>query len=415
MLKQTVSTGVLLCTLLLGGCGGSDNKIGGTEPGNNGQTPTPQPAEPGQNALNRLLILNDDNERPELSLFDLDEHVFIDRVQLAAVPSALYSSPQYRYGVILDRVNGQVSFYDAGPLAQSGQAGSKPQLLSYHWSGAAPTHYRVFNGQAAIFYDGNAAQTASFAVFKDLDIASNWAARQNLPYQHHGVAEPRGDYVLSSYMTQGEEKLSVVKSYGQHGDHYHVSQTLQNSCPGLHGAASIQHHTAFGCEDGVLLVEQQGSQFIDLKLPTAQRISTVIGHDNAKVLVGLNSASSDLYIVDPSKAEVQRLAWAAAGIQRIAQSFSSSGKYFVILDSLGRLNILDAQTWELKHQDQLFEANAPALKKAQLVNHGSQELLYINDVQGYRVIEVNLDNGNIRYINLSDTVPEKIIWLGTPS
>ena len=250
-------SGLILSSILLTACGGGD--------GSSSSNPPITDEKPNlEHQQGRLLILTEDLDRPQLNLYDLAQKQSIHNAQLSFNPSAIHASAGYRYGVLMNRTQGVVNFYDSGLSLNKGHLSSQtPQLLKYQLNGASPTHYRNFNDQAAIFYDGNNDQSSKFDVFKDQDIFNNSVASQSLPFKHHGVAEPRGDLVLSTYLADGQSKVSIVKSYGIHGDHFHEQQTLSNPCSGLHGASSIQKFSAFGCEDGVLVVEQQGQKFTE--------------------------------------------------------------------------------------------------------------------------------------------------------
>lgn len=407
------SLSILFTSLLLAACGGgSSDSTNTTTP----EKPKPQP-EPSSYTDGRLVIIDDHPERPELSLYDLKQNKTIHHTQIQYQPSSLYSSPNDRYAVLMMRDQGAVSFYDSGLVTTNGKTiEQSPELLSYQLFGPKPTHFRSFNGQAAIFYDGDDHQSSKFDVFKDVDIGKKVVMSQKLPLSHHGVAEPRGDMVLSSYLPQGSTKLSLVKSYQLHGDHFHEEQSLVNECPGLHGASSIQSYTAFGCEDGVLLVEQKGQNFIDTKLPLTVRIGTLVGNVNAPNLVGLSSATPDLFVIDANQKIVRQLNWVdQANLQRLKQAYSPSGQYFVVLDSAGRLNIFNTKTWEIKFRTPVLNIAADKLAKSQLAMHGQFDEVFINDVENKTILKIDLKTGKIKQKIEFLTVPNQITWVGSDS
>ena len=384
--------GLITLGTLLTACGG-----GGSSSEPSGQTP----AKP-QQSQGYLAVVSQDNERAALSLYDLNQYKTIVNTALKQLPLATYSSPSYGYAVLMDRVTGEVSFASA---AQGG-------LLNYRLYGASPTHYRNFNGQAAVFYDGNDSESSKFDVFTDQDIANGSVSSQRLPYKHHGVAEPRGKLVLSSYLPEGAEQLSMVKSYLQHGNHYHVEQTLTQPCLGLHGAASNQNFTAFGCQDGVLLVEQKGQSFIDSKIPTDARIGTLLGHEKVQDLVAIASSQQDLLIVDPRNQQADWVAWTTQDtVKRLKQSFSASGQYFVILDDQGRLHILDSTTWQVIKILPIFTSDSSAIAQAQLAMHGKLDQLFINDAVQQSIYQIDLTQGKITQTIQLNTTPQQLAWL----
>ena len=384
--------GLITLGTLLTACGG-----GGSSSEPSGQTP----AKP-QQSQGYLAVVSQDNDRAALSLYDLSQQKTIVNTALKQLPLATYSSPNYGYAVLMDRVTGEVSFASA---AQGG-------LLNYRLYGASPTHYRNFNGQAAVFYDGNNSESSKFDVFTDQDIANGSVSSQRLPYKHHGVAEPRGELVLSSYLPEGAEQLSMVKSYLQHGNHYHVEQTLTQPCLGLHGAASNQNFTAFGCQDGVLLVEQKGQSFIDSKIPTDARIGTLLGHEKVQDLVAIASSQQDLLIVDPRNQQADWVAWTNQDtVKRLKQSFSTSGQYFVILDDQGRLHILDSTTWQVIKILPIFTSDSRAIAQAQLAMHGKLDQLFINDAVQQSIYQIDLTQGKITQTIQLNTTPQQLAWL----
>ena len=383
--------GLVVVAGLISACGG-----GGSSEQQESQPVKPQP----DLSLGNLAVVSQDNERAALSVYDLSQNKTVFNTPLKQLPLATYSSPSYGYAVLMDRVAGEVSFVNAG---------QQPKLLDYRLYGGAPTHYRQFNGQAAVFYDGSETQGSKFEVFTDQDIAKGLVAAQRLPYKHHGVAEPRGDMVLSSYLAEGETQVSIVKSYAQHGDHYHVEQTMTNNCPSLHGAASNQNFTAFGCQDGVLLVEQQGQNFIDRKITTPVRIGTLLGHEKVSDLVAIASTQQELFIVDPQQQQADVVAWNEQNLKRLKQSFSSTGQYFVILDDQGGLSILDSTTWQVLHYVPVLAQDA--LSQAQLAMHGTQDQVFINDAKTRQIVQIELSTGKILQRIQLDVVPQQIAWL----
>ena len=408
MKKINYLVGLVLTSSLLSACGGGGD-------GNSQSFVKPNDENLLESTEGRLLVINEDTNRPELSLYDLNQSKTIDRVALSSVPTGVYASPAFRYGVLLDRNNHYVHFYDSGLSAKNDKIlSTKPQLLNYQLFGASPTHYRNFNGQAAIFYDGNETASSKFDVFTESGIGSKNIASQSLPYKHHGVAEPLGEYVLSSYLDQDQTKLSIVKSYGQHGDHYHEEQTLTNRCSGLHGASSVKGYSAFGCEDGVLLVEHHSNQFKDYKLPVDVRIGTVVGQANANELVGLASTTPDLFIINGENRRVQQITWTEkdSDVKRLKQVYSQSGNYFVVLDSLGQLVVFDAKTWVVKQRIQVIDRGSEAVSKANLVANGQQDRVFVNDVLTKKIYEIDLVTAKlVRTIQL-DVVPQQFVWLG---
>lgn len=420
-LKQTYLLSALFSSVLLSACGGSSNS-------SSSASDTKTPEQPTQSYEGRLVIANADTERPLLSIYDLKDQKVIDTKALSYLPTAMYNSPQSRYAVMLSRNEGVVQFADGGVFTQSNQLKiNTPNILTFQLSGTTPAHYRSFNGTAALFYDGSASEASKFEVFTDSMIAQKSIATQKLPKGHHGVAEPRGEYVLSTYMPTDASTLSIVKSYHIHGDHFHEEQTLVNPCNRLHGAASIAKYAAFGCEDGVLVVEQKKSDFVDRKIKitdqndVAQRISTIAGHEKINQFAAFASGTHALFIVDPEKLNAISLDWSlgakeldgTTAVKRLQQAFDATGSYLAILDSIGIVHVIDTQTWQRIGSIQAIEnVIGGELAKSRLVVNAASNTIFINDTEAKTIVELDLKNLKIKQIIQLNDVPNTFTWLG---
>lgn len=413
-IKQGYMLSALLSSVLLSACGGDSS--------GSSSTVTPKPEQPAKIYEGRLAIANDDSIRPLLSVYDLADQKVIHTTALSYTPSAMYGSPQSRYAVMLSRNEGVVQFADSGVLNKDNLLQKNmPHVLAFQLKGATPAHYRSFNGLAALFYDGSEAESSKFDVFNDSAIEKQSISSQKLPKKHHGVAEPRGAYVLSTYLANETDTLSIVKSYELHGDHFHEEQTLANGCNRLHGAASIQQYAAFGCEDGVLVVEQKGSQFIDKKVLIDQRITTIAGHEKLDKFAAFATGTHALFIIDPNNLNAVSLDWSLGAkeadgttpVKRLQQVVNASGHYLAILDSVGMVHVLDTQSWQRIGQIKAIQnVNATELAKSRLVVNAATETVFINDTQAKTIVELDLKNLKIKQtIQLSD-VPNTFTWLG---
>ncbi|MDM1019043.1 hypothetical protein QSV37_01770 [Acinetobacter sp. VNK23] len=413
-IKQGYVLSALLSSVLLSACGGDSS--------GSSSTVTPKPEQPAKIYEGRLAIANDDSVRPLLSVYDLADQKVIHTTALSYTPSAMYGSPQSRYAVMLSRNEGVVQFADSGVLNKDNLLQKNmPHVLAFQLKGATPAHYRSFDGLAALFYDGSEAESSKFDVFNDSAIEKQSISSQKLPKKHHGVAEPRGAYVLSTYLANDADTLSIVKSYELHGDHFHEEQTLANGCNRLHGAASIQRYAAFGCEDGVLVVEQKGSQFIDKKVLIDQRITTIAGHEKLDKFAAFATGTHALFVVDPNNLNAVSLDWSlgvkeadgTTPVKRLQQVVNASGHYLAILDSVGMVHVVDTQSWQRIGQIQAIQnVNATELAKSRLVVNAATETVFINDTQAKTIVELDLKNLKIKQtIQLSD-VPNTFTWLG---
>lgn len=415
-LKQAYLLSALFSSVLLSACGGSGDS-------SSSSSSTPKPEQPmTQTYEGRLAIANADADRPMLSVYDLKDQKLIDSKALNYTPSAMYSSPQSRYAVMVSRNDGVVQFADGGVFNQSNQLKvNAPNILTFQLNGATPAHYRSFNGTAALFYDGSATEVSKFEVFNDAMIAQQSIATQKLPKNHHGVAEPRGEYVLSTYLPIDATALSIIKSYHIHGDHYHEEQTLVNPCNRLHGVASIANYAAFGCEDGVLVVEQKKDTFVDKKVFIDQRISTLAGHEKINQFAAFASGTHALFVVDPQQGNAISLDWSigakeldgTTAVKRLQQAFDATGRYLAILDSMGTVHVIDTQTWQRLGQIQAINnVVGTELSKSRLVVNAASDTIFINDTQAKAIVELDLKNLKIKQTIQLNDVPNTFTWLG---
>lgn len=415
-LKQAYLLSALFSSVLLSACGGSGDS-------SNSSSNTPKPEQPTtQTYEGRLAIANADADRPMLSVYDLKDQKLIDSKALNYTPSAMYSSPQSRYAVMVSRNDGVVQFADGGVFSQSNQLKvNAPNILTFQLNGTTPAHYRSFNGTAALFYDGSATDVSKFDVFNDAMIAQQSIATQKLPKNHHGVAEPRGEYVLSTYLPIDATALSIIKSYHIHGDHYHEEQTLVNPCNRLHGVASIANYAAFGCEDGVLVVEQKKDTFVDKKVFIDQRISTLAGHEKINQFAAFASGTHALFVVDPQQGNAISLDWSigakeldgTTAVKRLQQAFDATGRYLAILDSMGTVHVIDTQTWQRLGQIQAINnVIGTELSKSRLVVNAASDTIFINDTQAKTIVELDLKNLKIKQTIQLNDVPNTFTWLG---
>lgn len=373
----------------------------------------------------RIAISSSDNK---LFIYDLAEERIISEFPLNYPAQAVYASPEYRYAVVVQRTDDTVSFVDSG-LYQEDHGDHlhdykvAPSLSGFHLQGALPTHYEVHNGQAALFFDGrpasadNAMQTASISLFSDSSIAaSKVLARQNLATNMHGTAEPRGEYLLTTYRAADASSTlpDQVELYHQHGDHYHFETRFAEQCPGLHGSYSTGDYTLFGCTDGVLIVEQKENDFTATKLANpadfSGRIGSFTGHKARFEVIGY--AGQDAYIIDPVNKAFTPLNWRSdTTVTRINALADAHGEHYVVLDSDGVLHVFDWQAgFAKKHSaaiiSELNSTNPPVMTANQ-----QNDTIYLTDPVAKQIIAVELEHLESSHIQLSFE-PAKATWLG---
>lgn len=198
----------------------------------------------------RLVIVGTDDK---VYVVDLEAGELLNEGEgfaLATAATAIHASPGHRYALIGQAE--QVQILDSGLEPHDDHVDEHaPALLAFKLLGQTPAHYRSVDGVAALFFD---AGSTRFALFTDASLeGSGVLATQNSIAAHHGIAEPRGEFVLVS-----KPDRTGVSLYELHGDHFHFEGDINGTCNLLHGGGSNHAWSAFGCEDGVLLVSVSG-------------------------------------------------------------------------------------------------------------------------------------------------------------
>tara|TARA_R110002153_G_scaffold249448_2_gene405774 strand:- start:8434 stop:9810 length:1377 start_codon:yes stop_codon:yes gene_type:complete len=394
-------------------------------------------------SMGRLAVLS--AESADLTVFDLDDNDALDIFSLVHESNALSVSADYRFAVITSRAQDYVGFIDGGlwredhgeHLHDYKQA---PVMSDYELAASRPTHVIKHDGQMAIFYDGDAESglPASVQVLTDTDISNQTSVLPTLDYtiNIHGVAEPRGEYLLSTIRRDDTESTSVAKSlpdqvgvYHQHGDEYELEQTLEVNCPDLHGAAQNSEYVVFGCSDGVLVAHQHGDDYEAEKIANIDildglRIGTLYAHKESESFIGIASGHGGgpaiLLSVNPEENEMEALEW-QLDASPVAYAFSHDGEHFLVLDNAGYLNILSTHEhdghmhWELESQLDITEedvATMPEGMSFSMTVAQNGHYVYVADPIAQHVLQIHLEDKEIEGDIELDFAPGAITWLG---
>ena len=359
-------------------------------------------------------------------IFDLDTRTVAGSFALPDVPSALYASPDRRYALAVQRTQDMVHVVDGGVWQEDHgdhlhdylQA---PALLNFTVSGVRPTHYESHEGLAAFFMDGVDGVTPAEAVLlTDAGLgAGKVDAKLPLPQAMHGTAEPRGDFMLTTFRPVGAASTSPnqVELHRRAGAGYTFVERFAPACPGLHGSFSNAGHTAFGCTDGVLVVSQNGSTFTARKIANPAdmgagvRIGTVTGHHDLAQLVGIASPGH-LFAIDPVAGSISRITW-ADGRTRRAHAFDAEGKNLLVLDDLGVTHVLDAANqWAVRASVPTIDTMPAAAPFPSIAVSGRSPVAFVSDPLGRRLVELDLTTPKVAERRALDFSPTGLVWLG---
>lgn len=287
----------------------------------------------------RLLV--SDIASTTVSVLDLTSGEVLGSFSTPGAAGSAYASPSGQYGVIVHRDENRVSVVHSGlQLEDHGDHADlvqgAPYVLSTLNVGREPTHYWAHGDEMVIFNDAD----GSVVVLNErtfglsLDYTEVKAAQPD-----HGAAVLVGDTVLAGYY-----ELGRVDAYSRAGE---LSETVEG-CPSLHGEATLGDTAAFGCEDGVLLVQATGGKITASKIAnpvgTAEgvHVSTVRAHDEADVFVG--NFGDALAWIDP---EAETLEVVELDATPLRFDFDHEGEHVVVLTADGLLHVLEATSGEL--------------------------------------------------------------------
>lgn len=381
----------------------------------------------------RLLISG--AEPFQVSVWDLDHQEVRAEYSLAGEVRQLYASPGYRYGFILQRNANLVNVVDGGQWYEDhgghGHDRSQdPLMLNFSTDSVRPTYLTNSATQSVIFYDGDSSTEtrARVGVFTEGTLANNGTGRWlDLDTHMHGTAQARGDYLLTGLRDpESESNLpDQVALYHWHDDHFDREQVFDEPCPGLHGSAQAHEFIVFGCSDGVLVIEQDHSDFTASKIgypadyAPERGIGVLVGHPRHEVFVGV--AAGHFFEVDPEAATIHPIEWTEGDASAVEYAFADNGDLFVIADDHGRLHILSvAGGWSvLAVVDVLGPAEDGdgghvlfSNSTLRLAASGATDEVFVLDGVENRIRVVDLHSFEVTGTIALDFTPSRLTWLG---
>ncbi len=361
----------------------------------------------------RLIVA--DFESGTVRVIDLRDNSVIAEFSLTS-SARLYPSPGGRYAFAVQADGSITNVIDSGvslvPHDDHFDVDfGSPTLLPFTVSGRTPIHFVTHHDQIAIFNDGEG--TAS--VFTQDDLFSRVArvATFSTARPHHGVAVPLDDVVLisSPNMSDMNSTLPIgVDVLSMDGE---LLQSFPE-CPGLHGEAAYSDDgVAFGCSDGVLLIERDGEAFVSRKVanPTDNpdlRTGTLYHAEGAPFLIG-NYGQRTLVRVDPAAGTSEIILEAPTRIWRFSYHGEDPSKA-VALTIDGNLHVIDIASGTIEGSVQVVDPFlAPARGRA-----AARPLFVVNGHMAY--VSEPLP-GDVRAVDLEtlEISEERIVVGGKPS
>ncbi len=412
--------GLLLSSLLLTACGGSSTTFVEQD-----RVPAEDDHGHEEGALGGRLLISEAGST-HLHVFDLEHEEVESEFDLNAPVTSLLASPSYRYGLAVQGGdNGQIDFIDSGLyLEEHGDhfdlVETLPSLLAYQLVGDRPTHIAQAEGKIAVFFDGNSGAPAQVQVLNEHNLEDNHEpALLEYTTNQQGAAQVRGDHLLArvrdSLANTDSTLPDQVALFHLHGGHYDQEQTFEVVCPELHGSAQNHDFVAFGCTDGVLIIEEDelDHSFSASKLNSEIRISGLYGHDHLEQFVG--TGSDQLYLVDPTgEGSIAPLSWSSdESLSPVAYAFVEGGEGFAILDDQGGLTVLHSHDWDASERLQVTHSEAaPEGSRFELTISGDGHFAFVTDPAEAEIQVVDLETMAVIDTIVLEFTPEKLVWLG---
>ena len=376
----------------------------------------------GAESAGRLVFTHADGSNSRVYVHDLESRSTLADFALVHPATAVHSSPEHRYAVIVQRDNDQVEFLDGGVYRHDDHVDEgDPAMLPFTLSGVRPTHYRHHGEQAALFFDGDSASAAlsQFHLFSDESLESGGTlAHHTLDTAHHGIAEPLDGVVLASHAAASGDAPDGISVFELHGDHFHNEGELATACPGLHGGASSGTFSVFGCDDGALVAELHGDHFDDAKIAVAERLATVLGHADVARFAAFSYPGGNLYALDPEAGTATQVDWrdgavdgAGDPVSPLAQGFDAHGEHLLILDSNGALHVLESSDWSHRGSIAVLDSVPASGPAPALAVSAAGDQAFVSDPAAPAIHIIDLEALSLETVPLA-FAPTGLAWTG---
>lgn len=335
------------------------------------------PGEKEEGLFRRLAVA--DGREPMVRVLDEDGRV-LGQFTVPG-PASLYPLPGGQYVLAVHRDAGAVSFLFGGlRLEDHGEhkdvKEENPHVAATLRTGPKPTH-TFSNGEAlAVFHDGDGTVALFDLRRLGLDFTPRLVATGGAD---HGAVVLLGGALLVGGLERGR-----VEVYTPAGARV---LTLPQACPRLHGEAVLGGVAAFGCADGVLLVEKQGQGFVGRKVPhpagtpEGARVSTLTAHPRAGVFVG--NFGQALAFLEPGGSRWEVLPLPARPLRF---AFDPEGEALYVLTADGRFHKVDPRARRVVGSLEVMAA--PEAAPGLALGHG---VAYVADPSRGDVVRVDLE------------------------
>ena len=328
-------------------------------------------------------------------------------------PGSVYQLPNPQLAVVVHRGDHRITFVHSGLTEvdhgdHADLVEGLPYVLQTLNVGPLPTHFFALGDDLAFFNDGDG--TVAWLDRRLLGVSLEYVALDGRGPDHGAVA------VLDDHAFVGYPTLALVDVVDRSG----ATVATFEGCPGLDGQAPWPSGVAFGCGDGVLLVEARpDGTFAAHKVPNpagsteGARVGTLVGPahggggEGATALIG--NFGQGIALIDPTARSLSAVALPAAPL---ATRFAGGGEVAIVLTADGVLHALDPASGGVLRSVAAvaaFEAG-PRPTMTVLGAH-----VYVTDPRSAEVVEVHVDDFEVERRLPLPFVPGGLAGLAVPA
>ncbi|WP_339607085.1 hypothetical protein [uncultured Roseivirga sp.] len=319
----------------------------------------------------------------------------------------LYTSPSGRFVSVINTEENLATFFDSGIEGHDDHVHIKgtPKWALSKATASRPVHYYGSGDNILVFNDGE----GSISHFKESTLHTEANARVfNVGVAHHGAPALFNNGTIAVTEKDGSAAGTLperVKIIDMNGGLLHAS-TIQTG--GIHGEAGNGSLVLFGCTDGILQVNQDGSQVL-IPNPSSfgtNWIGTILYGKESDQFVGFKSKYG-LYKIDVNGKTINAIEESA---DLVGAMFDWEGHDLLVLYTDGTVKVLDGHDFDIKTSKKL-NVNFPATGTPAFA--ASEDFLYITDVENSKVSMYKKSNLElIKEISLPGK-PSKIALMGS--
>jgi len=320
-----------------------------------------------------------DAENPLVRVVDTRRRRVSGTFPMASFAS-VYPGSNGRYGYAVQADGSRTSVIDASSRV--------PSMLGNGIIGLRPIHLVARDGRVAVFHDESGSATVVDEATLDRPWPRSWTFESGR--EHHGVAVPMGRLVLMSLPNPADEHDELPIGVEARTMRDRVVQRFPD-CAALHGEASSGDTVAFGCANGVLVLEKHGDHFHSdfitepQSSPEDNRVGTVRAVDGVPFMLG-NWGSNGLVRIDPVDGTLTPLE-----LPLTVRSFElhpHAGGTAIVLTTSGQIHAVNARTGDvLASATVVQEFGTSGVRPALAVG---EEFAYVSDPRTGKVAEVSL-------------------------